>query len=114
MEARIRITPGLDYKVKLAEGIYYPAIVDIKGDYAELMFYFPDEKGKNIELKSRCLDIKYLNHLSSSLENEIKKIFISNDLLEPIRYHEPFKFFSSKIKNATDIKNYERYFEILK
>jgi hypothetical protein len=115
MDSQIRITPGLNYRVKLAEGIYYPAIVDIKKDYAELMFYFPDKNNNAIELKARCLETKFLEHLSiSNSENEMAKIFISKDILEPIRYHEPFEFSPSSIKNATEVKDYKKYFEILK
>lgn len=115
MNSQIKITPKLKYKIKLEEGVYYPASADIKKDYVELMFYFPDEKKYFIELKSRCLDVAHLKHLSkSSLESNLLKLFIKDDFLKSIRFHEPFKFSESKIKVAEEIKGFEKYFDIFR
>lgn len=114
MENTIRIVPKLNYKIHLEGDTYYPVIANIKGSYAELIFYFPDEKKRNVELKARCLEKKYLEHLSISDSEKRVMIFVSKEILGPIRHNESFQFSFSDIREAGLIKDYEKYFQLLK
>lgn len=113
---KIKITSGLNYQVKLADGVYYPAIIFTqKNVYTEIMFYFPDEQEKNICLKSRCLKTKYLEHLSLlNLDKEKPKIFIHKQLANLLWDYAPLEVSTSDIKDAFEIVNYQKYFDILK
>jgi hypothetical protein len=112
----IKITSGLNYQVKLPEGIYYPAtIFTQRNGYTEIMFYFPNQQEKNLFLKSRCLKTKYLNHLSfSEGDNEKPKIFIHKGLASLLWEYAPLQVSTSDIKNADEINNFQKYFDILK
>ncbi len=115
MDSNVKIHSKLNYKIKLDGQNYYPVIANLYGDYAEIIFYFPNERGNTLELKARCLDTKFIEHLSlSDKQKKGLKVFISNDLLNSIRYHEPIQFSFSSIKDANSIKGSDKYFELLR
>ncbi len=122
----MKITPTTYYQVRLMEGIYYPMIIKFgdstikeracfkKEGHAEAMFYVPDEGGENLERRSKCLNVKRLNHLklSDAGEKDFLRAFIYKSLAEDIEKQDADNFSSLEIKNAREVPDYMRYFWI--
>lgn len=118
--------PEVNYKVKLSDGEYYPAHFDIiefdekgrpylkKEGWAEIWFYVPNKRDR-LSLNVRSLDIKHLTHLNfPDLKDESPRAFIHKDLAELLVKGDFSKISPLKIRSATEIQDYQKYFDIFK
>ncbi|MCX6750581.1 MAG: hypothetical protein NTZ83_03935, partial [Candidatus Pacearchaeota archaeon] len=112
----INITPETNYQIKLPEGMYYPALLDVfdLSGWVETFFYLPDEKN-NLVLKSRTINALNLDHLSfPDGEKKSPKIFIHRGLAELLGSCGFSHISDSLIKKASEIQDYDKYFDIFK
>lgn len=123
--AAIQITPEIDYQLELEDGIYYPALLNIieldekrrpylkKDGWADIWFYAPNKRNI-LSLKTRSLDVKHLTHLNfPDLKDGTPRIFIHSGLADLLGDCDFSRISPSKIRNATEIKDYQKYFDIL-
>lgn len=112
----IKITSKTNYQIKLPDGVYYPALLDVFDltNYVEVNFYLPDENN-NLVLKSRNINASELHHLYL-LDGEKKspKVFIHKGLAEILHYGDFSKIPSFLIKGVSEVENYKEYFDIFK
>jgi hypothetical protein len=112
----IKITPEINYQIQLPEGTYYPALFDVfdLSGWVETLFYLPDEND-NLVFKSRTINALNLDHLSfPEGEKKSPKIFIHRGLAELLGSCGFSHISNSLIKNASEIKDHDKYFEIFK
>jgi hypothetical protein len=112
----IKITPETNYKIKLPEGVYYPALLDVYDltSWVEINFYLPDENN-NLVLKSRNINALDLNHLPfPDVEKKSPEIFIHRGLAELLGSCSFSHISNSLIKSASEVKDYKKYFDIFK
>ena len=120
----IPITPDLNYKLELPDGEYYPVMLDIfnfddrgkshvrKNGWAGLFFYFPNSNG-TLSLRFRDLEMDYLKHINfKNLNEESPRVFIEEGLLKLIDCGNVPNTLRSKIKNASEIKDSNKYFNL--
>lgn len=120
----IPITKGLKYKVKLSDGEYYPALLDIfdfdergkpyirKEGWAGVYFYSPNTNG-DLSLRFRTFEMDYFKHLNfKNINEESPRVFMEEGLVKLIDKGDISSIISSNIKNASEIKNSPEYFEM--
>ena len=123
----IKITPELDYQVKLSAGFYSPAILKVefgedgKGkarlsqeEFTGISYFIPENENNLIQVM-RSIDTKFLKHLKfPNIEKESPKVFIHRSLADSLGILDILYAGSGLIKPVSKIKDYEKYFEIFK
>jgi hypothetical protein len=112
----IEITPETNYQIKLPEGVYYPALLDVfdLSGWVETCFYLPDEEN-NLILKSSSINALELRHLYfPEGEKKSPNIFIHRGLAELLGSCSFSHISPSFIKKASEVPDSEKYFDIFK
>jgi hypothetical protein len=123
---RIKITPDLNYKIELDGEFYYPAMLEAdfdekgKADLSKQSIvrgttYVP-LNGNTLQLISIQFYPLQLKQLSfQNIETEPPKIFIHKNLTNKFKSKNFISsIIPSEIKNATEIENYNEYFEMFR
>ncbi|MGY4883972.1 MAG: hypothetical protein ACP5NZ_00135 [Nanobdellota archaeon] len=121
----IQITPEINYKAELKDGTYYPALLEMvdfdekgrpslrKEGWAEIIYCIPNSRNK-LSLVHRSLNVENFKHLAfSDLKEGMPKVFIEKGLAELLNDGNCSEIPPSKVKNASEVQDYLKYFNIL-